>query len=95
MMATMKRKKRGTVPGNEAKKAKKIEGRRLFKLVGELPSGAPLYLHQGRNDETVPFSHVGMLAKALPHATIRRLKGRDHQLNNDLSEVARDISLLG
>jgi predicted alpha/beta hydrolase family esterase len=64
-------------------------------LAGDLPSGAPLYLYQGRNDETVPFSHVGMFAKALPHATIRRLKGRDHQLNDDLSEVARDISLLG
>jgi hypothetical protein len=36
-----------------------------------------------------------MLAKALPQATIRLLKGRDHQLDNDLSEVARDISLLG
>jgi predicted alpha/beta hydrolase family esterase len=64
-------------------------------LAGELPSSAPLYLYQGRNDETVPYSHVGMLAKALPQATIRRLKGRDHQLNDDLSEVARDISLLG
>jgi predicted alpha/beta hydrolase family esterase len=64
-------------------------------LAGELPGGAPLYLYQGGNDETVPSSHVGMLAKALPHATIRRLKGRDHQLNDDLSEVARDISLLG
>jgi predicted alpha/beta hydrolase family esterase len=64
-------------------------------LAGELPRGTPLYLYQGRNDETVPFSHVGLLAKALPHATIRRLQGRDHQLNDNLSEVARDIRLLG
>jgi len=56
-----------------------------------LPRSAPLYLYQGRDDETVPFSHVGMFAKALPRAKIRRLQGRDHQLNDDLSEVARDI----
>jgi predicted alpha/beta hydrolase family esterase len=64
-------------------------------LARELPRGAPLYLYQGGDDETVPFSHLGMLAKALPQATIRGLKGHDHQLNNDLSEVARDIRLLG
>jgi len=64
-------------------------------LAVALPGGAPLYLYQGRSDETVPFSHVGLLAKALPHAIVRRLKGRDHQLNNDLSDVARDITLLG
>jgi len=56
-----------------------------------LPARTPLYLYQGRDDETVPFSHVGMFAKALPRAKIRRLQGRDHQLNDDLSEVARDI----
>jgi predicted alpha/beta hydrolase family esterase len=64
-------------------------------LVSDLPEGAPLYLYQGSDDETVPSSHIGMFAKTLPHATIRRFEGRNHQLNDDLSEVARDISLLG
>jgi hypothetical protein len=64
-------------------------------LVADLPAGVPLYVYQGSDDETVPFSHIGMFTKALPHATIRRLGGRDHQLNDDLSEVARDIRLLG
>ncbi len=63
-------------------------------LARGLPRDAPLYIYQGQSDETVPPSHVDLLAKALPRATIRRLKGRDHQLNDDLSEVARDISLL-
>jgi predicted alpha/beta hydrolase family esterase len=63
-------------------------------LAGDLPRGVPLHLYQGRSDETVPFSHLGLLAKALPQATKLPLKGRDHQLNDDLSEVARDISLL-
>ena len=64
-------------------------------LASLLPDEAPLYLYHGRDDETVPFSHVGMFAKALPHATIRRLEGRNHQLNDrKLSELARDIRRL-
>jgi predicted alpha/beta hydrolase family esterase len=64
-------------------------------LAAKLPAGTPLYLYQGDDDETVPFSHIGLLAKALRQATIRRLEGRDHQLNDDLSEVAHDIGRLG
>lgn len=64
-------------------------------LVAKLPKGAPLYLYQGRQDEIVPFSHVGMFEKALPRAIIRRLEGRNHQLDDNLSEVAHDIRLLG
>jgi predicted alpha/beta hydrolase family esterase len=60
-----------------------------------LRGGAPLCFYQGDSDETVPASHVEMFATAFPDATIRRLKGRDHQLDDDLSEVARDITLLG
>lgn len=63
--------------------------------VRDLPGGAPVFLYQGDDDETVPLSHVGMLEGALPHAAIRRLDGRDHQLNDDLSELARDIRRLG
>ena len=63
-------------------------------LASLLPDEAPIFLYHSRDDETVPFSHVGMFAKALPHATIRRLAGRNHQLNDNLSEVAQDISRL-
>ena len=59
-------------------------------LAARLPN-VPLHLYQGHDDETVPFSHLGMFAKALPGATVRRLEGRNHQLNDDLSEVAHDI----
>ena len=61
------------------------------KVVPHLPDGTPLHLYQGGDDDTVPLSHLGMFEKVLPHAAIRRLAGRDHQLNNDLSEVAHDI----
>ena len=60
----------------------------------ELHGGAPLYFYQGRDDETVSFSHIEMFATAFPDATIRRLEGRNHQLNDDLSEVAHDITHL-
>jgi hypothetical protein len=35
-----------------------------------------------------------LYAKLIPRAVVRRLAGRDHQLGNDLSEVARDIRSL-
>ena len=54
----------------------------------------PLYLYHGRVDESVPFDHIKMYAKALPQAILRPLDDRDHQLNDDLSEVARDIRAL-
>lgn len=59
-----------------------------------LRGSAPLYFYQGRDDDTVPLSHIDMFATAFPAATIRRLEGRNHQLNDDLSEVARDIKRL-
>jgi predicted alpha/beta hydrolase family esterase len=54
------------------------------------PRGVPLFLYHG-DDDTVPVAHVEMLAKLLPQAVVRRLPGRDHQLNGDMSEMARDI----
>jgi predicted alpha/beta hydrolase family esterase len=64
------------------------------RAAASLPKGVPIHLYQGRDDETVPVAHVGMFAKVLPDAKIRTLDGRDHQLNDDLSEVARDIQRL-
>jgi len=64
------------------------------KLAAQLPTGVPLYLYQGSDDDTVPSSHSRLFEEALPRATVRRLAGRDHQLDDDLSEVARDIALL-
>jgi uncharacterized protein len=59
-----------------------------------VPDGLPVFLYHGRDDEAVPFSHVEMYARALPQAAVRPLDGRDHQLNEDLTEVAREIMLL-
>jgi len=56
-----------------------------------LPAGLPVFLYHGTDDETVPTAHVHPYAQAIPQASVRVLADRDHQLNNDLTEVARDI----
>jgi predicted alpha/beta hydrolase family esterase len=63
-------------------------------LAARLPSGAPVFLYHGSADEVVPFAHVDLYAKAIPGAQVRKLNGRDHQLGNNLSEVANDIRQL-
>ena len=56
-----------------------------------LPMGVPLFLYHGQEDEVVPFAHLGLYARRFPLAGTRALAGRDHQLNDDLTEVADDI----
>jgi predicted alpha/beta hydrolase family esterase len=68
-----------------------IEGFTPPRDIGAKIPDVPIYLYHGQEDEIVPFAHVDLYARALPQAFIRRLAGRDHQLNNDLSDVARDI----
>jgi hypothetical protein len=60
-----------------------------------LPALTPVFLYHGSEDETAPVEHVGLYARAIPQAFVRRLDGRDHQLNNDMSEIAVDIRRLG
>ena len=55
------------------------------------PRDVPLFLYHGEDDEFVPVSHLDMHAGVLPRGTVRRLPGRNHQLNDDMTEVARDI----
>lgn len=60
-------------------------------LSKDLLSGVPVHLYHGTADNEVPVAHVHLHAKAIPHAAISTLKDRDHQLDNDMSEVASDI----
>ena len=71
-----------------------IEGCILPEYIGAKVPDVPIYVYHGRADEIVPFAHVDLYAALMPHAFIRRLAGRNHQLNDDLSEVARDICAL-
>lgn len=56
-----------------------------------LPGTVPVFLYHGEEDAVVPVDHVTRYAETMPSAHVRRLVGRDHQLNNDLTEVASDI----
>jgi pimeloyl-ACP methyl ester carboxylesterase len=57
-----------------------------------LPRGVLVHLFHGLKDEIAPPSHADLYARAIPQAQVHRLPGRDHQLNNDLRDVARTIS---
>jgi predicted alpha/beta hydrolase family esterase len=60
-------------------------------LGARLPQATPIYLYHGSEDDTAPYAHVDLYKQAIPRAHVRKLEGRDHQLNDDLSEVAADI----
>lgn len=57
----------------------------------QLAPGVPVYLYHGTDDAEVPIAHVHLYAKAVPHAVVRTLESKDHQLDNDMRDVARDI----
>jgi pimeloyl-ACP methyl ester carboxylesterase len=63
-------------------------------LGARLPRGVPVHLYHGLDDETAPPLHVALYARAVPQARVHRLPDRDHQLNNDLREVAAAIKCL-
>jgi len=53
-----------------------------------------IHFYHGSKDETAPIVHADLYERAIPQAVVRRLTGRDHQLNNDMAEVAADIRRL-
>jgi predicted alpha/beta hydrolase family esterase len=60
-------------------------------LGARLPPGVPVHVFHGLQDHTVPPSHASLYALAIPQAQVHQLPRRDHQLNNDLSEVAEAV----
>ena len=64
-------------------------------LGAKLPSGVPVHLYHGLADTTAPPSHAELYARAIPQAHLHLLPGRDHQLDDDLREIAAVIDALG
>lgn len=60
----------------------------------KLPAGMAVRLYHGSDDQDVPPAHADLYAKAVPQAVIHRLPGQDHQLRNELGDIARDIRAL-
>jgi hypothetical protein len=60
-------------------------------LGARLPREVPVHLFHGLKDQTAPPSHADLYARAIPQAQLHLLPGRDHQLDNDLTEVAKTI----
>ena len=63
-------------------------------LGDRLPEGVPVHLFHGLEDDTAPVGHADLYARLIPQAHVHRLPGRDHQLGNDLAEVAKVIRAL-
>ena len=63
-------------------------------LGARLPAGVPIFIYHGLADDTAPPSHAELYARAIPQAQLHRLPARDHQLNDDLREVAAAIESL-
>jgi hypothetical protein len=60
-------------------------------LGSRLPPGVPVHVFHGLEDDTAPPAHADLYARAIPQAHVHLLPGRDHQLGNDLADVARAI----
>jgi predicted alpha/beta hydrolase family esterase len=56
-----------------------------------LPRDLTLFIYHGAADDLIAPEHAKLYARLLPRATLRLLPGRDHQLNDDLSEIAEEI----
>jgi len=63
-------------------------------LGARLPRGVPIHFYHGLEDQVAPPSHIDLYERAVPQAHAHRLPGRDHQLNNNLTEVAAAILAL-
>ena len=63
-------------------------------LGARLPHAVPVHLFHGTADDTAPPAHAELYARAIPQAQLHLLGGRDHQLGNDLAEVASEIRAL-
>lgn len=60
----------------------------------KIPNDVKLFLYHARDDKIAPFDHLALYAALFPRATVRQIKKGGHQLDNNLSAVARDIKKL-
>ena len=56
-----------------------------------LPQGVEVHVFHGLEDQIAPSLHADLFANAIPQAQLHRMPGRNHQLDNDLSDVAEAL----
>lgn len=60
----------------------------------EPPAGLPIWLHHCRDDDVVPFAHLGQHAARWPHALVRGHDSGGHQFVGRMGAVADDLGTL-
>lgn len=60
----------------------------------KLQKDIPIFFYQCKDDDVVPFDHFTIYQQNVPWATFREIESGGHQLDNDLSLVAKDIKEL-
>lgn len=71
------------------------QGLKLQKDFAEkLPQDVSIFFYHCRDDEVVPFGQFNLYRQQVPWATFIEIGSGGHQLNNDMTEVAKDIKSL-
>ncbi|MDO6761870.1 alpha/beta hydrolase [Tamlana sp. 2_MG-2023] len=60
----------------------------------KLPDNVPMFFYHCKDDEEIPFSQLQDYKEKLNRAIYREIEKGGHQLNNDLTIVAKDIESL-
>jgi uncharacterized protein len=72
-----------------------VQGLKLNEnFADKMPKEIPVFFYYCRDDEEVPFENSMLFGQKMPYAAIREIESGGHQLNNDLSIVAKDIKSL-
>jgi predicted alpha/beta hydrolase family esterase len=72
-----------------------IQGLKLQEgFADKLPKNIPVFLYHCRDDKEVPFAHLAAYTQKLPKATICEIENGGHQLDNNLTIIAKDIKRL-
>ncbi|WP_019120043.1 alpha/beta fold hydrolase [Brevibacillus massiliensis] len=61
----------------------------------KLPAVSRMFFYHSRNDQIVPYTHLGQYAAKLPQATVRTLDGIEHFFHEGLPQLVSDIELVG
>ncbi|MFI0417343.1 alpha/beta fold hydrolase [Spongiactinospora sp. 9N601] len=61
-------------------------------IADRLPQETPIRVYHCRDDEVVPFAHLGLYARLLPRAMVTAFDEGGHQLHGVEASVATDIS---